>query len=73
MGTTGKGRSTSGKKRRSGVGTRAGNRDTGPGMDEVVKGELPASPEAEIEARRSDAPDDELPPDAQAARRGRSR
>lgn len=69
MGTTGKGRRTSGKKRRPGVGTRAGGRDTGPGMDEVLKGEMPANPAAEIEARRSNA---ELPDDARAVRRRRA-
>jgi hypothetical protein len=68
MGTTGKGRKPSGKKGRPEVGTRAGTRDTGPGMDAVLRGEMPANPDAEIEARRSDRRDDELPPDAQAAR-----
>ena len=71
MGTTGKGRRTSGKKSRPGVGTRAGGRDTGPGMDQVLKGEMPLNPEAEIEARRSDRADEDLPADARAVRRRR--
>lgn len=68
----GRGYGTSGKKKRSGVGTRAGERlNKGPGMDEIVKGELPANPEAEIEAMRSDRDTVDLPPDAAAIRRRR--
>lgn len=61
-----------GEKRKPGVGTRPGTSfNKGPGMDKIVEGEAPpADPAAEIEARRSDAPDDQLPPDAQARRKG---
>ena len=40
-------------------------------MDEVLKGEMPADPAAEIEARRSDRKTEDLPPDAAAIRRRR--
>ena len=68
----GKGNSTSGNKKRANVGTPAGGgKVKGPGMDEVVKGEMPANPDAEIEAMRSDAPTEDLSPDAAAIRRSR--
>lgn len=59
-----------GEKRKPGVGTRAGSSlKKGPGMDEVLRGETtPADPAAEIEARRSDAPDEQLPADSRARR-----
>lgn len=67
---TGKGYKTSGRKSRAGVGTRAGeNTNKGPGMDEVLRGEVPTNPEAEIEARHSDVPTDQLPPDAAEIRK----
>ena len=68
----GKGNKTSGNKKRGNVGNRPGPRlNKGPRMSEVLRGEMPANAEAEIEARRSDAPVDALPPDAAAIRRWR--
>ena len=68
----GKGNSTSGSKKRPGVGTRAGeNFKKGEGMDQIKQGETPADPAAEIEALHSDTPTEDLPPDAAAIRRKR--
>lgn len=65
----GKGNSTSGNKKRAGVGSREGaNWNKGPGMDNELRGEMPANPDAEIEAMRSDEPTENLPPDAAAIR-----
>lgn len=71
---SGAGRRTSGIKHRPGVGTRKGpNFNKGPRMSEVTRGEKPTDPDAEIEAKRSDLPDDALPADAAAIRRRRGR
>ena len=70
--SSGKGRHTSGKTKRAGVGTRAGSGlKRGQGMDEIVRGEMPADPAAEVEARRSDLPADQLPESAAEIRRRR--
>jgi hypothetical protein len=71
MGTTGKGNKTSGRKKRAGVGKRAGSESTnkGPGMAQIVRGETSTNPAAEIAARHSDVPTDQLPPDAAAIRK----
>ena len=69
----GKGNRTSGNKKRPNVGVR-GKRskvNSGPSMADVVRGEVPPNPEAEIEAKRSDLPTEQLPPDAAAIRRRR--
>lgn len=69
----GKGNRTSGNKKRSNVGNRRSSKtNKGPSMADVTRGELPANPEAEIEARESDLPIDQLPADAVAIRRRRS-
>ena len=69
----GKGNRTSGKKKRAGAGSREGaNWNKGPGMDEITRGEMPgADRAAEIEARRSDEPNENLPADSAAIRRQR--
>jgi len=68
----GRGYGTSGKKGRAGVGAHGRNKfNKGPSMADVTREEAPPNPDAEIEARRSDAPTDELPPDAAAIRRRR--